>query len=88
MSMLALGLRKGEYAFVYNEGRPIGAILVRDANRNGRFALGFSGEKLDFEILRPSLVESRFGPQELTRLIQHFLPDAPSTRRTPGAPTS
>lgn len=73
--MLALGFREGEYAFVYHKGQPIGAIFVGEARGSGRFALRFSGGKDEFEVLRPSLVERRFGPHELEKLTRSFLPD-------------
>ena len=73
--MLALRFRDGDYAFVYCEGRAIGAILAGDASHGGirpRSKLLFSGEKLDFEVLRPSVVASRFGEEELKRLKGSF----------------
>jgi hypothetical protein len=75
--VLALSFRGGEYAFVYHEGRPIGAIIAGDLNSAGehpRRSIVFSGQRQDFEILRPNVVANRFGRQELERLIAVFLP--------------
>jgi len=76
--LLSLRFSRNDYAFVYSEGRPIGAILVGDTKGRGQFSLLFSGRELDFEILRPRAVERRFGRQELERLQSQFL--RPSTR--------
>jgi len=74
--MLALRFGKDEFAFVFSAGRPIGAILVGDYKGKGQFSLLFSGQQLDFEILRPRAVERRFGRQELERLCAQFLSPA------------
>ena len=74
--MLALTFREGDFAFVFHDGTAIGAILVGDERRVGkrlRVPVRFSGRKDDFEILRPKLVERRFGKQELDKLIEQFL---------------
>ena len=70
--MLALRFSPGDYVFVYSKGRPLGAILVGDGRGKGRFPLLFCGRERDFEILRPSVVEHRYGSEELERLIEDF----------------
>ncbi len=70
--MLALGCSTRDYVFVYHRGCPIGAILVGKSKGKGRLTLLFCGRKADFEVLRPSVVEDRFGSEELQRLIEDF----------------
>ena len=79
VDMLALRFSPGDYVFVYSKGRPLGAILVGDCSRKGRFPLLFCGGELDFEILRPSVVEHRYGSEELERLIEDFSLQAPGS---------
>jgi len=71
--MLALRFSIDDYAFVYTDGRPIGAILVGDIRGRGQLSLLFSGQARDFEILRPQAVERRYGPDELEKLRSRFL---------------
>jgi len=71
--MLALSFRKGEYAFVYSGGCPIGAILLGEMKGKGRPLLLFSGAERQFQVLRPSVVKQRFGGAELERLENLFL---------------
>jgi hypothetical protein len=71
--MLSLRFSTDDYAFVYTEGRPIGAILVGETKGRGQFSLLFSGRETDFEILRPQAIERRFGRQELEKLRSRFL---------------
>ena len=54
-------------------GRPIGAILVGEIKGRSQLSLLFSGQELDFEILRPRAVERRFGREELEKLQSRFL---------------
>lgn len=75
--MLSLRFSRDDYAFVYSEGRPIGAILVGETKNRSQFSLLFSGGELDFEILRPRAVERRFGRQELEKLQSQFLRPSP-----------
>lgn len=77
--MLALRFSAGDYAFVYSKGRPIGAIRVGNCRGKGRFPLLFCGRQLDFEILRPSVVEHRYGSEELERLIKDFSVQDPTS---------
>ena len=81
--MLSLRFSRDDYAFVYSEGRPIGAILVGETKGRSQFSLLFSGREIDFEILRPRAVERRFGRQELDRLQSRFL--FPSPKPSGGA---
>jgi hypothetical protein len=70
---LALGVPPGDYVFVFSHGRAIGAVLVGSCPAKRRIPpLVFSGDKSDFEILRPSVVERLYGSGELQRLIQKF----------------
>jgi hypothetical protein len=71
--MLSLRFSRDDYAFVYTEGRPIGAILVGEIKGRSQFSLLFSGREMDFEILRPQAVERRFGREELEKLQLRFL---------------
>ncbi|MGO9112456.1 MAG: hypothetical protein ACLP9L_24765 [Thermoguttaceae bacterium] len=71
--MLALRFATDDYAFVYSEGRPIGAIVVGETKGRSQLSLLFSGRETDFEILRPQAVERRFGREELERLQSRFL---------------
>lgn len=71
--MLALSFYDGDYAFIYSAGRPIGALRVAEIKGSGRVKLGFAGDELAFEVLRPSVVERRFGHAELMRLMNQFL---------------
>ncbi len=71
--MLALRFAKDEYAFVYCDGRPIGAIVVGDMKGRGQLSLLFAGRESEFQILRPRAVELRFGREELDRLRTQFL---------------
>jgi len=75
--MLSLRFSRDDYAFVYSEGRPIGAILVGETKGRSQFSLLFSGREIDFEILRPRTVERRFGRQELEKLRSQFLAFGP-----------
>ena len=75
--MLSLRFSRDDYAFVYTEGRPIGAILVGETKGRGQFSLLFSGREIDFEILRPRTVERRYGRQELEKLCSLFLRPSP-----------
>ena len=75
--MLSLRFSRDDYAFVYTEGRPIGAILVGELKGRSQFSLLFSGREFDFEILRPRAVERRFGRQELEKLELQFLRPSP-----------
>ena len=77
--MLSLRFSTDDYAFVYTEGRPIGAILVGKTKGRSQFSLLFSGREMDFEILRPQAVERRFGRQELERLRSRFFVSARSS---------
>ena len=73
--MLAIGFKGGDYAFVYHEGRAIGAIMLGDAkpgSRESRAQILFSGRLHEFEVLRPSIVARRFGQRELERLVERF----------------
>ena len=80
--MLSLRFSKDDYAFVYSEGRPIGAILVGETKGRGQFSLLFSGREIEFQILRPRAVEHRFGRQELEKLQTQFLRF--NSERSPG----
>jgi hypothetical protein len=81
--MLSLRFSTDDYAFVYTEGRPIGAILVGETKGRSQFSLLFSGQEMDFEILRPRAVERRFGLEELEKLRTRFLrPGSSAHRRT------
>jgi hypothetical protein len=71
--MLSLQFSRDDYAFVYSEGRPIGAILIGAIKGRSRLSLLFGGQPTDFEILRPSAVEGRYGIDELERLRSRFL---------------
>jgi hypothetical protein len=71
--MLSLRFSSDDYAFVYTDGRPIGAILAGETKGRSQFSLLFSGEETDFEILRPRAVERRFGREELERLQLRFI---------------
>jgi hypothetical protein len=73
--MLALTFSDGELAFVYSAGRPIGAVRIAEVRGAGRVKLHFAGDESAFEVLRPSVVERRFGRPELVRLIDQFLKD-------------
>ena len=64
--MLSLRFSRDDYAFVYTEGRPIGAILVGEIKGRGQFSLLLLRRQADFEILRPRAVERRFGRQNWT----------------------
>ena len=75
--MLALRFSKNEYAFVYSDGRPIGAILIGDMKGRGQLSLLFVGQEAEFQVLRPRAVERRYGRDELERLQTQFL--APCT---------
>jgi len=82
--MLALTFREGDYAFVYHNGTAIGAILFGDERppgRHFRVPVRFSGLKDDFEILRPKVVEHRYGKQELDKLAEQFLLSTANLRR-------
>ncbi len=80
--MLSLRFSRDDYAFIYTEGRPIGAILVGETRGRSQFSLLFSGPETEFEILRPQTVERRFGRQELEKLQSQFL--RPSPKRSDG----
>ncbi len=82
--MLSLRFSRDDYAFVYTEGRPIGAILVGETKGRGQFSLLFSGRQADFEILRPRAVERRYGRQELDKLRSQFLRFSPQTAAVAG----
>ncbi len=71
--MLSLRFSTDDYAFVYTQGRPIGAILVGPTKGRSQLSLLFSGQERDFEILRPQAVEQRFGREELDKLRARFL---------------
>ena len=71
--MLSLRFSADDYAFVFTEGRPIGAILVGETRGRSQFSLLFSGQEMDFEILRPRAVERRFGREELEKLQLRFI---------------
>ncbi len=71
--MLALSFSDGDFAFIYSAGRPIGVLLVGEIKGAGRLKLRFAGDALAFEVLRPSVVERRFGKAELVRLTKQFL---------------
>lgn len=74
--MLVLSFRDGDLAFVYSAGIAIGAIQFGDQKPGGkrfRIPVGFCGRNDEFEILRPSAVERRYGKQELERLTEQFL---------------
>ena len=74
--MLALILRSGEVVFVFHRGHPIGVLAVRDKRANGRnlrVPLLFSGRRDDFEVLRPKMVERRYGRRQLDKLTRQFL---------------
>jgi len=71
--MLSLRFSRDDYAFVFTGGRPIGAILVGEIKGRSQLSLSFSGEEMDFEILRASAVERRFGREELEKLQSRFL---------------
>ncbi len=75
--MLSLRFSTDDYAFVYTEGRPIGAILVGETKGRSQLSLLFSGQEMDFEILRPRAVERRFGREELEKLQLLFLHPRP-----------
>jgi hypothetical protein len=77
--MLSLRFSTDDYAFVYTDGRPIGAIVVGQMKGRSQFSLLFSGCETDFEILRPQAVERRFGLQELEKLRSRFLRFKPKT---------
>ena len=73
--MLKLLFKREEYAFVYVQGRAVGAIRIGEVKSGGetpKVALLFSGSKSDFEVLRPSVVAFRYGEQELARLVREF----------------
>ncbi len=81
--MLSLRFSTDDYAFVYTEGRPIGAILVGETKGRSQFSLLFSGQEVDFEILRPQAVERRFGREELEKLQSRFLrPNSTNRKRS------
>jgi hypothetical protein len=85
---LVLSFRPEDFAFVYSGGRPIGAVAVGPASP-ARTALLFSGDRRDFEILRPAVVQSRFGRKVLERLIEQFLGGSAAARRChPAAPSA
>ena len=46
--MLSLRFSRDDYAFVYTEGRPIGAILVGETKGRSQFSLLFSGQRNGF----------------------------------------
>ena len=71
--MLALCFSEGDCAFVYSAGRPIGALLVGEVRGGGRVKLCLSGDRRTFEVLRPRVVERRFGADELAKLTEQFL---------------
>ena len=71
--MLSLRFSRDDYAFVFTDGRPIGAIVVGEIKGRSQLSLFFSGEEMDFEILRPQAVERRFGRDELEKLRSRFL---------------
>ena len=71
--MLSLRFSTDDYAFVFSEGRPIGAILAGETKGRSQISLLFSGQEKDFEILRPRAVERRYGREELERLQSRFL---------------
>ena len=87
--MLALRFSTDDYAFVYTAGRPIGAIVVGDTRGKSQLSLLFSGRQSDFEVLRPTAVERRFGRKELEKLEMQFLRvnDRQSSRPTEPAAT-
>jgi hypothetical protein len=72
--MLALSFSDGDFAFVYSAGQPIGAVRVGEFKGASRVKLHFAGDVSGFEVLRPSVVERRFGREELAKLIEQFLP--------------
>jgi hypothetical protein len=72
--MLALSFAQGDFAFIYSAGRPIGALVFAEATTAGRVKLRFAGDEVAFEVLRPSVVERRFGRAELVKLMQEFMP--------------
>ena len=74
--VLALCFKDRDFAFVYHDGEPIGAIFVGEISpraRSPKVSLLFSGRKSQFEVLRPSVVERRYGREELERLTELFL---------------
>jgi hypothetical protein len=71
--MLALTFTEGDFAFVYSAGRPIGAVVLAETKAAGRVKLRFAGDNFAFEVLRPSVVERRFGRAELLKLVEQFL---------------
>ncbi|NUQ66507.1 MAG: hypothetical protein HUU20_28935 [Pirellulales bacterium] len=71
--MLALSLREGEFVFVFCDRRPVGVIVVGSTNGKGRSLLRFSGRKSDFEIVRPNVLEQRYGSPGLQELTEQFL---------------
>jgi hypothetical protein len=79
--MLSLRFSADDYAFVYTAGRPIGAILVGEIKGRSQFSLLFSGQEMDFEILRPRAVEQRFGREELEKLQSQFLRPGTTTHK-------
>ena len=81
--MLSLRFSRDDYAFVYTAGRPIGAILVGESKGRSQFSLLFSGQEVDFEILRPKAIERRFGRRELEKLEAQFLRRGSITEKRP-----
>ncbi len=76
--MLALRFAVGEYAFIYHEGTAIGAIRlseVKPSSASPKVSVAFAGDRHGFEVLRPSVVERRFGREELERLHRQFALD-------------
>jgi hypothetical protein len=71
--MLVLSFSDGDCAFIYSGGRPIGALLLGEIKGAGRVKLRFAGEEVAFEVLRPTVVERRFGKAELVKLTEQFL---------------
>jgi hypothetical protein len=74
--MLTLSFRDGDYAFVFYAGIAVGAMQYGDHKPGGkrsRLPVRFAGRKEEFEILRPSAVERRYGRQELEKLTDRFL---------------
>jgi hypothetical protein len=73
LDMLALSFSDSDFAFIYSDGRPIGALLLGEIKGAGRVKLRFAGDTIAFEVLRPSVVERRFGKAELVKLTERFL---------------
>jgi len=73
--MLSITLRSGEYVFIFAGGQPIGAIVAR-SEKKAKIMLAFAGtrggNRNDFEVMRSKVIERRFGPAELQRLIELF----------------